>query len=804
MINLIKSGAISFAAVLMAASAFGGERRPAALTGSGEEIKAVVFDVTARHRIVARQFPADKGGLPVSEYGKFAVVAILDTTKGFADEALWKTPETCAEVERYLDGGGRIVVSGQAIGELAALCPEAKRIVNSSRVDRENVVIWRLRIKYAAAGKPLGVTLDRGEYQLTPEGEEVSELDARYARLIMSAKDLDLSAEPNEWEPKPLGEPGHLKVDTSLPNKPALRHEFPKSSRGLLLYDGKTRAEIVAPRGDAKLTALAKELAWHFQKMTGASFDVVEKPSSADTPAIVLFKDEKSLGHTVVRTRGNRLELGGGLYGASHAVTYLLESLGCRYLWPGKLGKVIPKRDRLVAPDVDLDDVAVLKVRELRDYRGMNNKFRDHPGNRGFFSWHGVSNERDLDGAYRWGHYFADYYQRYFKDHPDWFALQPNGSREQDLSERPDRPQLCLSSWGLAYQTASNIVEVFRRSPNMRAHSVCMPDGGSPSECMCRSCRLLDPVNAPPARFRVTEPWHRYFDYVSFSDRVMTFNNRVAELVTKEVPYAKLTCYLYSNYVTPPCKVRPHPAMILITDCGNYVDAKRFDWARDNIGACGKYGNMFFWGTCALWGFRCAVPQNFSRRLFEDMEAFKANGLQGIDFDCQYDRWASYGMVYYVAAKAQLNLERVDYDALLDDYCEKGFGKAAPAVKRYYLALEEVQEKAARAENPIVAYVQGLDADRFEGILSDGERLASGDEEVTARLRFMKKIWPFARLEKKVVTSWETKTNAVIRAAQAEAKAYRDSIEEDPLVYRHQDFDRSFHSPYHRAPRFTN
>ena len=40
---------------------------------------------------------------------------------------------------------------------------------------------------------------------------------------------------------------------------------------------------------------------------------------------------------------------------------------------------------------------------------------------------------------------------------------------------------------------------------------------------------------------------------------------------------------------------------------------------------------------------------------------------------------------------------------------------------------------------------------------------------MTARLRFMKKIWPFARLEKKVVMSWETKTNAVIRAARMDS-----------------------------------
>ena len=779
-------------------AAFGGVR-PAALTGSGEELKAMVFDVISKHRIIAKQFPGKAGGLPVADYGKYAIVAILDSVEGFSDAALWKTPEQCAAVGRYLDAGGKVLVSGQAVRRLSALGSEAAALVASDRIDKVDTVIWRLRIKHAAAGKPLGVTLDRGEYQLTPEGEEVAALDARYAKIILSAKDLDLSAAPNEWEPKPLGSPGTLRTDKTLAHRPVLRDRPVEHRPGLVLYDGTTKARIVAT--DGSLKALAKELAWHFGEMTGAAFEVVDRVPEKG-PSVVLSRTEKLRGHTVIRRTGDRLELGGGPYGASHAVTYLLEAFGCRYLWPGKLGKVIPKLDKLVAPDVEKDDVAVLKVRQIRDYNRTDAAFRDHPGNRGFFAWHGVNDERDLDGSYLWGHYFMDYYQRYFEEHPDWFALQPNGSREQDLTDRPDRPQLCLSSWGLAHQAATNIVAAFRRAPTLRAHSICLPDGGNPSECMCRACRELDPVNAPPAKFRVTEPWHRSFDYVSFSDRVMTFNNRLCELVTKEVPYAKLTCYLYSNYVDPPLKVKPHPALVLLSDSGNYVDAKRYDWARDNIGAWSKFGNMIMWCPCALWGFRAAVPQNFSRRLFDDIETFKVNGMEGIDFDCMYDRWASYSLVYYMAAKAQLNLDRLGYDVLLGDYCEKGFGKAAPAIRRYFLGLEAAQEKAARSVNPSRDYVLSLDADGFEAQLDRAEALAASDEAVVGRIRFLKKIWPFARLEKKVVAAWDTKDNAAVRAAQAEAKAYRDGIVEDPLVYRHKAFESTFHSPNHRAPRF--
>ena len=64
----------------------------------------MVFDVISKHRIIAKQFPGKAGGLPVADYGKYAIVAILDSVEGFSDAALWKTPDDCAAMRRLALG----------------------------------------------------------------------------------------------------------------------------------------------------------------------------------------------------------------------------------------------------------------------------------------------------------------------------------------------------------------------------------------------------------------------------------------------------------------------------------------------------------------------------------------------------------------------------------------------------------------------------------------------------------------------------------------------------------------------------
>ena len=778
--------------------------KPAALTGSRAEIKALRFDVTSKNRIIAKDYEAKDGGLPVGEYARHAVVAILETTKGFNGAALWKTADQCATVEAYLAKGGKLLLGGTTATELSALSSEAKKIVDRPDVTKIATPLWIQRFEFARAGVSLGEADEQGNYILTPAGETVAALVAQYRDAIMAAKDLDISAEPNEWEAKPLGVPGDRRYDTAFRHEPKLVAALPRREPGIVLYDGANKAVIVAPKGDKELQALADELAWHLGEMTGVGFDVLEKTPTKGV-AVELKRDEGPMGRTWIRREGDRLVIGGSLAGPSHGVTYLLEALGCRYLWPGKGGKVIPRGlTRIIAPEISLDATPVLKVREIRDYGRGDAKYKDRPGNRGFFAWHGLNDHRDLDGYYQWGHFFADYYQKHFKQHPDWFALQPNGERAQDLASRPERPALCLSSEGLVRQAAQDIIADFRRYPNMKAHSICLPDGGNPSECMCRRCRALDPANGATVSFRVTEPWHRSFKYVSFTDRVMTFNNRIAELVTKEIPYAKLTCYVYSNYVDPPLKVTPHPALILLSVAGWYSTPEARERSRKNIAAWSTFGNPIMWRPNAFKLFHAAVPQNFARAIFSDLETYKANGVYGTDFDCMSDHWATAGLVYYMTAKAHLNFDAVGYDAWFDDYCEKGFGNAAPQVKEYFTMLEQALAESGKARSTEFDYLRRLDVDALDALLAAGEKAAAGDADSLARVQFLRKAIPIARVEKEVYAGWETKDVKKTLDAQAAFDKLMAETPEDPLVFTRANFKSGYEAPKHVSPRFKD
>ena len=51
---------------------------------------------------------------------------------------------------------------------------------------------------------------------------------------------------------------------------------------------------------------------------------------------------------------------------------------------------------------------------------------------------------------------------------------------------------------------------------------------------MCEKCRRLDPVNAPKIAWRYYRPDCVQTNYVSLTDRVIHFSNKVAEGVLRE------------------------------------------------------------------------------------------------------------------------------------------------------------------------------------------------------------------------------------------------------------------------------
>ena len=615
----------------------------------------------------------------------------------------------------------------------------------------------------------------------------------------------------------PLGPEGHLVLNKELRNKAVYKAKKPFKP-GLRLFGAGGKDAVIVSQHGPETQRVMNELRWHLEKMIGRDVRVVPKIPTDGTPALTVKFTSGPFERSVVRQEGNVLFIeGSDEVGMSHALTYVLEALGFRYLWPGTLGKVIPKTQDVYLPEgIALDYVPELKVvRRIRSYYSIHEARvnfgdklgldvlkvakrkrlagKDDPENRGFFAWHGLNDSQQVigpepsaGGAYRWEHRFNDYYERFGKEHPDWFALQVNGQRDQD-----SRPCFCMSNEGLIEQMANETIEMIDREPGVISHSLCLPDGGYRSFCLCANCRRMDPKNSPVREGRFYYPVRMPMTGYSMTDRVLAFKNAIAERVTKARPGKKLSIYVYSSYVEPPKAVTPHPDFLIISVAGgNYCTTTQRAKVLESLAAWGTFGNPFVWRPNALAGFRPMMPSNAGRWLFEDVETLKANGLVGTDFDCYNGAWATDGLTFYMLSKAHLNPDRLGYDDLVDDYCATGFGAAAPAMRRYYDKLSAYYAEAAARQdadpkgNAKDNYVRHFDIPGCERILDEADALAADDAEVRARIRFVRRGLELAKWEKRnSEAAWAKADKAELaKIRRGYAEFVLKTYDEEPLA----------------------
>ena len=638
------------------------------------------------------------------------------------------------------------------------------------------------------------------------------------------------SAEKSDWGTEPLGAPGDISKDeVSFTKKPVYR-KAPVFSPGIRFWGKGVSGCVVS--ADSATRSIAEELAWHLSKMCGKKVRCVNTVPAADVPVIVVggkVDPAARTGESVIASKGTRMDVTGHGSGIPYAVTYLLEAIGCRYLWPGVTGKIIPAKPEIVLPDLNWRYVPALKKREMRDYGAMerynprqgkalmeawgidgerfmasliSNRY-DRAGNRDFFRWHGVNDASDLSGSWSSAHKFMDYWKKYSETHPDWFGMQPNGSRHQALGNLPDRNTLCLANRGLREHIAREAVEVFKRRKDVTAYSLGLPDGGYMSQCMCSKCRALDPVNAYPEKFQVVRPKPHEFDYVCLTDRVLDFSNWIAEYVTREVPSAKFGYSIYSLYGKPPVKVKPHPSLVLWSVIGSVITKEDRESSQKSLAKWSGFGNQLIWRPNTFMHYRGNAPQNFARFVFEDLEIFKRNNLIGTDFDCVNHQFATRGIMWYVTAKAHRNPDEIGYDDIVDDYCAVGFGRAAKDVRAYFDALERITDRATELGKGLESFIEAFDPVMLDSILTKAERAAAGDDTVLKRLAFLRLGLVAGTFEKRLGCAWAVKDRAAILSIQNEYKLFMQSCAYPHPFAVNPLYVTSYWSRYQmRHPRF--
>ena len=305
----------------------------------------------------------------------------------------------------------------------------------------------------------------------------------------------------------------------------ALSTSFHAAASELVLVErGQPRAVIVLPArtGPRSVEAgSARILSDHLRLMSGARLEIRREdelgppnadggrlafPQQGDTDAFILVGESEAAGRLgltseglgpggiVLKTRGNVLALFGpeaesDNAGTRHAVVEFLETLGVRYLWPGETGRVLPKSDTITAGPLDVRFTPPIGQRRIR-VAGMRERSlsglarlqlardewdeaagqaRAMEADAGWTAWQRLGGNIGIGGGHA-GAGLRGGWDEHGEHHPEWFALQADGTRDQGGTG--DRWRLCKSNPELIEYVAAGIIERLDENPNLTCVSL--------------------------------------------------------------------------------------------------------------------------------------------------------------------------------------------------------------------------------------------------------------------------------------------------------------------------------------------
>ena len=468
----------------------------------------------------------------------------------------------------------------------------------------------------------------------------------------------------------------------------------------------------------------------------------------------------------VIKTTGNFLMIAGNdsahadwgwrahrepkhLRGTWYGACALLEDyLGVRWLWPGLLGEVIPDNKDISIGEIDRTEVPKLVVRVLRlgpfygaDYHRsaaklglrLDQQFAMAEETIAWMDHHrlGASMAGSVTHVG-----IRDLPPNAFEEHPEWFAMQPNGKRLPP-SEGEGRIRMCMSNPDLIDELVRLTVAYLDTHPDISGY------GYGPSDfyggfCVCDECKKWGPT---------------------VSDLYARHVKAVADKVAKLRPGKYVYAFAYDKYSSAPKSDVRLPDNVMFQCIGSAAHSPFYGylsekWRQEAIrdwDGWAKTAKKMGWRPNNLCVYPGA-PRVYVKRLGEDFRHFYQNKLVGVEFDSLLPNWAVDGLNAYASAKLAWDPER-DVEAIVDDYCEKGFNAAAPTVREYFTELERITDRVAGEgikwthlhETP--GYYTLADVKNLRDILKRARTLAADDDQVLARIAFLAKGLDLADIE---------------------------------------------------------
>jgi len=469
----------------------------------------------------------------------------------------------------------------------------------------------------------------------------------------------------------------------------------------LLTHEGRAAATIViaaAPSENAR--AAASELQRYVRRISGADLPLVKDDQSPSGPLILVgpsrFTDEMSdleipSGLSpqlreegfLIYCRGQRLVLAGNdagpYYGTRYAVAELLHRLGVRWFVPGEFGEVLPQARTLTVPEME--------ARQHPDFP-MRNYWQHHRGKMGDLDTEWKIHHKMNPRMHEWFGVPGDSSIRNyvpgkdeFKQHPDWFALQRDGKRDEHM--------VCMTSTGMIGHFVARVKAEARAG---KRYSAFAPDDGMP-RCYCGRCqKLANGFDGYGANDR--DPLVE----ASISNEWFHFVNAIMDEVNKEFPDYKIVTNGYANRDIPPELPGFNQHRNLVVMFANICACTLHAYDDPHCWQMRRQGQMLQqWGRLCdkVWLYNYNYTMLVSKftitpmvhRVRRNIPLLKQWGALGFHDQDEAD-WSLTGIPTRLVRAALEWDTKTDVDALLDDFYGRWFGGAASPMKTYYDALE--------------------------------------------------------------------------------------------------------------------
>lgn len=544
----------------------------------------------------------------------------------------------------------------------------------------------------------------------------------------------------------------------------------PGTGELLLVEKNVGRLPIAVDKGAPQETMqAAKELADYIRKISGAKANIILNDST-NAPAHAVWvgaqpKLENAFpnfkfdfqypeeilmacnGQDVVligrdRMAGDRLTE----FGTANAVyTFIEKKLDVRWLWPGALGEDIIKRDTIALAPFEYRFHPLFRQRKL---------WPENPED-----WFRHQRLKLFSFQFNGGHAFTDWWDKYNGKHPEYFALQPDGSRGYP---NPKDVKICVSNSGVWSQWLDNAEAVLKADPARIMVSASPNDG--PGECVCANCRAWDNPDGPPVTLygkggATKSP--------SLTDRHVKFWNILARGLKERFPDREVYvgAYAYSSYRTPPVAEKLDKNIVV-----GYVG--HFPLAGDKVTKeekeawqawAGKASGMVFRPNLFHYsGGWLGLPTVSMQRTITDFRFLAESKCVGLEVDTLPHSWATQGVQFYLMAQLAYDPMQ-DGNAVLKDYYRRGFGAAAGSIEGYFTlmekihgaSLERIKHSGAAAREAILIYqdVYTDDVMKQAGALmqkAEGE-VKDGPEVYRQRVAFIRVGYDFTKLQVEIM-----------------------------------------------------